>query len=117
MQLEGFTEVSEILRCGVYVLVLKGRVVYVGKSKSMLVRVYTHRQVWSAKRRGKVPDWLNVKGILFDAIYVQPCAEDRVDALERQMIDRFRPEHNILVSMPIVPVTRRRIGGSDAPRP
>jgi len=100
VQLEGFTAVSEILRSGVYALAYKGEVVYVGKSKAMLARVYTHRQVWAQKRKGNTPAWLNVKGILFDSIFVRPCHPDQIDALEREMINTYKPKHNELLKAP-----------------
>lgn len=96
MNLDGFDDVTEIMRCGVYALVSKGKVIYVGKSKGMLARVYTHRQNWIARRRGRgIPDWLTpVKGILFDEIHVCPCSLDRLDSVEREMIDRYKPKYN-----------------------
>lgn len=96
MRLEEFSDVSEILRCGVYALVSKGKVIYVGKSRGMLGRVYTHRNLWIAKRKGrKVPDWLTpVRGIMFDEVHVLPCSLDRLDELEAQMIDKYKPKYN-----------------------
>lgn len=96
MQLEGFSDASAILRSGVYALVAKGRVIYVGKSKSMIARINSHRSIWAAKRRGrKVADWLPIPGLLFDEIHIRPCHVDRIDALEREMIDRYKPRYNI----------------------
>lgn len=99
MELDGFSDVSGMLRCGVYALCAKGQVLYVGKSKAMLARVYTHRQNWIARTRGRaVPDWLSpVKGIHFDEIHVRPCAPDKLDAVEREMIDKYKPRLNLLL--------------------
>lgn len=98
VQLDGFVEVSEVLRSGVYVLLAKGKVVYVGKSKAMLARLYTHRQNYISRRRGKTPEWLTaVKGIFFDEIHIRHCPVDQLDALEREMIDRYRPIINKLL--------------------
>lgn len=99
MELLGFVEVSEVLRCGVYALVHKGQVVYVGKSKTMLGRLYTHRQQWLAKRRKKEDQawWIRTPGIDYDEVHVQPCHPDRLDGLERDMINRYKPRFNQLL--------------------
>src|SRR6266403_897975 len=81
MIVEGFFEVSQILRSGVYLLCHKGVVIYIGQSKGMLARIAAHRSMWGAKRRGKVPDWLPIKGILFDE-------------LELEMIEIYKPKFN-----------------------
>lgn len=97
MQMQGFSDVSEVLGTGVYALVYKGVVVYIGKAKAMLTRVYTHRSMWSAARRGKAPKWMPIKGILYDQVFVQPCAIADLDALEREMIELYKPKYNVLL--------------------
>lgn len=96
MVLEEFTNVGLILQAGVYALVSKGKVIYVGKSKGMLSRIYTHRSNWVARRKGRgVPEWLTpVKGILFDEVHVRPCRLEDLDRLEREMIDKYKPKYN-----------------------
>lgn len=91
MELSGFIGVSDVLRSGVYALVHKGVVVYVGKSKTMLARIYTHRAQWGKK----FMPWLPVKGILFDEVFVRPCALAVIDELEYDMINLYKPKHNI----------------------
>lgn len=91
MELSGFIGVSDVLRSGVYALVHKGVVIYVGKSKTMLARIYTHRAQWGKK---SMP-WLPVKGILFDEVFVRPCAPAVIDELEYDMINLYKPKHNI----------------------
>jgi len=44
----GFLNISKLMHCGVYALVKKGQVVYVGKSKQPMMRIYTH-----VRNRGK----------------------------------------------------------------
>lgn len=98
MELEGFTDVSQVLRAGVYALVKNGRVIYVGKSKRMLTRLDQHRSAYSAKRQGKM-SWiienLGIPGLLFDEVHVRPCLVDDLDMLEREMIDRYQPQYNV----------------------
>lgn len=96
MQLDGFSDVSDVLRCGVYALGYRGKIVYIGKSKTMLNRIYTHRSL----RSRKVPSWMVTKGILFDEVHICPCGPDRIDELERQMIDRYRPRYNTYLKSP-----------------
>ena len=92
MILEGFTNISESLRCGIYALAMKGKVIYIGKSKCMLVRIYSHRNAKSKK--GSLPSWFPVKGIAFDEVHVQPCHPDRLDKLEFDMINLYKPHLN-----------------------
>lgn len=96
MGLAGFVDVSAMLSGGVYALVHRGNVVYVGKSKVMLGRVYSHRVAWGKKAvrpNGLKPQ----KGILFDAIWVRPCPLAEVDALEYEMINLYKPRYNSLL--------------------
>lgn len=98
LRLEGFEDVSGLLHAGVYALVAKQVVIYVGKSKALLPRVYTHRQNYINKRKGKVPEWLTpVKGMFFDELFVRPCRIEELDALEREMIERYKPRYNQLL--------------------
>lgn len=98
MRLEGFEDVSAILRGGVYALVHAGRVVYVGKAKCGLPRIAAHRH----NRGKKLPAWAGSlpKGILFDEVHFMPVHPDRIDEVERQMIDRYRPRLNIALKPP-----------------
>jgi excinuclease UvrABC nuclease subunit len=96
--MEGFIDCSQMMRGGVYLLKHRGEVVYIGKAKCFLSRVYSHRSVWGRARKGeKVPSWLAgvVKGLIFDQIYLRPCTPDKADLLERELIALFKPRHNI----------------------
>lgn len=95
MELEGFFNTGAMLKSGVYALVYRGAVVYVGKSKMMLGRIYNHRILWGRSKRSHregVP-WLP-KGILFDDIWVRPCPLAELDVLEYQMINLYKPKNN-----------------------
>ena len=93
MELEGFTNISESLKCGIYALCSKGKVIYIGKSKCMLVRIYSHRNAKSKKNA--LPSWFPIKGISFDEVHVQQCHPDRLDAVEFDMINLYKPKLNI----------------------
>ena len=74
-------DVSAIAKPGVYVLSLRGRVVFVGRAKSMLARIYAHK----VQQRGKpTPDWSPAKPINFDAIAIHPCLIDLLDEVYNQ---------------------------------
>lgn len=95
MQLSEFTEVSVILQPGVYALCMKGQVIYVGKAKNLYSRIYTHRNL--SKKDRKSPSWMpqSLKGIRFDQVFVLPCHVDRLDQLEHDMINKYKPKYNI----------------------
>lgn len=92
--LEGFINVSAILRCGVYALVRDGVVVYVGQSKKPLARISAHRSNWGRKA---MPAWMpaSLRGVLFDECHVLPCKVEQLDALERALIELYKPKYNI----------------------
>lgn len=94
--LEGFVGIGEVLRSGVYALMQHRQVVYIGKSKCMLGRIYTHRNLWSNSRRGqKTPRWLPIQGVQFDDVMIRPCPLHLLDELEAELIAKYRPRHNI----------------------
>ncbi len=95
MKLEGFSDVSAILGPGVYALVKRGVVIYVGKSKSVYQRLYAHRSAASRAAKGKpIPTWLPIRGFVFDEVWVQPCTVDALDAVEAEMVERYKPRFN-----------------------
>lgn len=99
MELDGFADASQVLRSGVYALCAKGRVIYVGKSKSMIGRINAHRRAWIDKRKGKAESWianaLGIPGLLFDEIHIRPTPLHLLDAVEREMIDKYKPHYNV----------------------
>src|SRR6266567_382594 len=97
--MEGFVDVTPVLRAGVYALVREGAVVYVGQGKRMIARVEAHRSNWGRK---SVPAWMPVslRGVLFDDVYVFPCRVEDLDRVERAMIDLYKPKFNIHLKAP-----------------
>jgi excinuclease UvrABC nuclease subunit len=93
VRIEGFSDVSEVLEQGIYALVAAGKIVYIGKAKVMLARVYTHRS--NARKRS--PVWLSdlAKGIVFDEVHVMPAHPDQIDELEHALINFYKPRYNI----------------------
>jgi hypothetical protein len=81
--------------CGVYFLIHKGEVVYVGQSIDLLGRISKHR------REGKV----------FDAFNFIPCERGRALALEAQYITALLPALN--TSFGVRAESESAAGGSD----
>lgn len=65
--------------CGIYFLIRKDQIVYVGQSKNVLRRVARHAD----------------DGKEFDHFSVAPCEESELDALERTYILSLFPEQNM----------------------
>jgi hypothetical protein len=95
--LEGFVNVSAMLKPGVYALIYGGAVVYIGQSRRPLDRIYAHR---SLNARKKSPGWLPIKGIMFDEAHVIPCRVEDLDTVERALIDLYKPKFNIKLKAP-----------------
>lgn len=94
--LEGFVDATALLRPGLYALLYGGVVVYIGQSKVPLNRVYAHRSL----RSRKAPAWLPIKGMLFDEVHILPCSVDRLDEVERALIDLYKPKYNVKLKSP-----------------
>lgn len=95
--LEGFINVTATLRPGVYALLYAGVVVYIGQaSRAPVDRIYAHRSL----RSRKAPAWLPIKGMLFDEVHVLPCPIDRLDEVERALIDLYKPKYNVKLKAP-----------------
>jgi hypothetical protein len=95
----GATDVTALLGMGVYALLYRGEVVYIGKSKEMLRRINAHRGLYRSFRRyGKnvLPPNTKASPVLFDAVEIIPCHPDRVDELEQALIKFYHPKHNIV---------------------
>lgn len=103
LQVEGFIDVSAMLRSGVYLLLHQGAVVYVGKSQVMLGRVYSHRVAWGRKSRTRQTALIPPKGILFDQVLVKPCALHLIDELEALLIKTHSPRYNTQLKSSIPP--------------
>lgn len=94
-----FMDISKLLHCGVYALLRRGEVVYVGKSTKPLIRLYSH-----LRNRGKLmgksinPEAgpiVNGKGIMFDGIWFLPCMLGQLATLEHYFIRKHLPKHNV----------------------
>lgn len=120
--MEGFVEITEVLRCGVYVLMHHDKVVYIGKAKVMLGRLYQHRVRWGTKSRARVSGVIPPKGILFDRVFIRPCENHLVDDLEASLIAQHRPRYNTQLKPTTVPadlssIVARLVAKAQVPDP
>jgi len=106
---------------GVYLLIGKGEVLYVGKSLNVFHRIGQHISGMRRFKKGLRP----AKGkeevplIEFDTIKVKWVPIERLDAEEMKLIQRYLPEHNELlkrtyIDVSMVPKVAKLI--ADAPR-
>ena len=97
---EGFDELPRVMApSAVYVLLWEGRVVYVGQSKNVYARVATHYQAVVRARKGlrQAANYTGPAAFRFDKVMIRWCPKRDLDRLETELIDRFRPEHNVIV--------------------
>jgi excinuclease UvrABC nuclease subunit len=108
---EGWLDVSAILGPGVYALLFAEEVVYIGKARRLLARLYAHRNLLERKRSGV----RGIKAVAFSKVRVFPCAEVDLDRVERELIERHRPKYNTqyVKPMPTGETIKLTIGGID----
>lgn len=95
LALEGALDCSAVLRAGVYALIKNGTVIYVGKSKSVYQRIYSHRSTAARKAKGKpIPSWLPIQGFVFDQVFVWNCTLEELDGLEAEKVNLYKPKFN-----------------------
>ena len=82
---------------GVYMLVWRGRVVYVGQSVNVLSRISTHRANYERALKGKPPRTHTNESrvIRFDKAFVKFCEVRELDRLELELIVKHKPEFNV----------------------
>lgn len=94
-----FMDISKLLHCGVYALLRRGEVVYVGKSTKPLIRIYSHlRNRGKEMKRTINPEagpTANGRGIMFDGLWFLPCMLGQMDTLEGYFIRKYIPKYNV----------------------
>ncbi len=94
VSLAGFTDASEMLSCGVFVLAHKGEVTYVGIARGDMLSAI-------AAVKGDRPKWL--PSVPFDQILIHRCASDVAAKLRAQIIAEHNPKGN--AAPPAAPIT------------
>lgn len=92
---------------GVYLLLLKGEVVYAGQSTNVFARISTHWVMLQKHRKGKRPygtQFQEAEVYLFDEVRMKLCLVQDLDREELALIQRFRPKHNTLLNRPVNPL-------------
>mgnify|MGYP001607187402 CR=1 FL=1 len=79
---------------GVYALTVSGDIVYVGKARVLVQRLYAHWNSMCRLRSGKPAFNRGPKGFVFAGVKILPCPIIDLDRIERQMIARHKPKHN-----------------------
>jgi len=90
---DDFEDASLILCVGVYALVYNGVVVYVGQSRKMLSRIYTHRTLCGKRK----PPQVKTRGIRFEEVWIRRCRVEDLDRIEKEMIQKYRPRYNVFL--------------------
>ena len=86
--MEGFLNFSKIMESGIYALVDRGKVVYIGQARRMIQRLAWHynAKIGQAKFR--------MKRISFEEIWIMPVPEAELDAVEARLIFEHQPRYN-----------------------
>lgn len=92
--IEKFKAIGDLLGPGVYALLYRRQVVYIGQSTLMLTRLYQHRNNYLRNRQGKTVAGTPAKAILFDDIMIYPCPREDLDRIERALIKNHNPKYN-----------------------
>ena len=94
--MEGFADLTCLLKPCVYALKHRGQVVYVGRSRKALSRLYTHANAENARRKGYATmHYYHKLGFRFDEIWVRECGVKDAEQVEKEMIHKYMPKHNV----------------------
>lgn len=85
-------KVGDLLKPGVYVLYMHGRVMYIGRSKRLLMTLSMH---WTVAHGPALPDWFPTKRVTFDDIAIYPMSYDLTLPLAQALIEFHRPSANL----------------------
>lgn len=92
MNLEDFADASDLLRGGIYVLLLRGRAVYIGRSSGpMLAKI-------AALRTTDRPRFL--PRIVFDQVLIRHIHPDQINSVYFALLAEHQPKHNAPAAAP-----------------
>lgn len=82
---------------GVYALLYRGEVVYIGKTINIFSRVSDHYRGMQRKRRGIKPPFgtRHIDIPIFDEVQAKRCRIHDLDKEEIALIQKYRPRYNI----------------------
>ena len=86
MKLEDLADISDCLRGGIFVLLYRGEVVYIGKAtRAMLGTI-------SNLRSKNLPSWM--PRITFDQVLLRAVHPDQIESVYTSPLAEHRPRHN-----------------------
>ena len=86
MKIEDFADISDCLRGGIFVLLYRGEVVYIGKaSRAMLGTI-------SNLRSKNLPSWM--PRITFDQVLIRAVHPDQIESVYTSLLAEHHPRHN-----------------------
>lgn len=100
MEEDGFYSVTGLLASGVYALLRRGRVVYIGQSVRLFARLSGYVNAQTRKHQVKFGPHV-VRGIAFDEIWIRPCSLEDLDDLEEALIRKHLPRYNTQRKVPL----------------
>jgi hypothetical protein len=109
--IEQMNQVGALLGPGVYALLYRRQVVYVGQSVLLLTRLYQHRNNYLRFRKGQTVAGTPGKAILFDDIRIWPCPRQDLDRIEKLLIQNYNPKCNTRGVPKTKEVLELKIGG------
>jgi len=90
---EQWWDVSVLMRWGVYLLMWRGEIVYVGQSVKLSARVNTH--IYSkGKKRTQMLGGRQITGPVFDKVMVMFVPKEDLNRVEKELIERYKPRYN-----------------------
>lgn len=100
MEEQGFFEISGAIASGVYALCWHGEVMYIGQSRTLMVRLAGYVSSRNKHRRVKLgAKW--IRGIVFNEVWIRPCPLSDLDELEEAMIRLYMPKYNERMKTPL----------------
>lgn len=106
---EGFEHIMGAQISGVYLLLVREEIVYIGQSINIPQRIASHLRARPAQPRNRAnyvtKYWLtpnDIRGlpIWFDSVEVKWCEATELDKIERELILRLRPKYNRRIWQP-----------------
>jgi len=85
----------DCFRQGIYFLIEKGEVVYIGRSKNVMHRVMQHRHHYNQKMQGSSAEEASRPAIKFSRVaFIHEPSQNRRIALEAALIVTYQPKYN-----------------------
>ena len=101
LKAEGFSTNIEVRSAGIYALLNRGELVYIKRSPNVWSALASH---FRTRRRKRINGttmlgyrWSDAKEFEFDELLIRYCYLDELEAIELDLIERYRPEFNVKI--------------------